>query len=146
MLLPQLNSAGELPAGVHQATMDEVLAQFGSGTAQRQAVTARLRHIYQLARATRKLERLILFGSSITAKPDPNDVDIILIMRDDFDVQTCDEESRPLFDHPHAAEAFGASVFWIRPALLVLETLEEFIAHWQITRDQTRRGIVEVRV
>ena len=100
MPLPQLNSAGELPAGVHQATMDEVLAQFGSGTVQRQAVTARLRHIYHLARATRKLQRLILFGSYITAKPDPNDVDIILIMRDDFDVQACDEESRPLFDHP----------------------------------------------
>ena len=145
MPLPQLNDAGELPAGVHQAKMDEVLAQFGSGTVQRQAVTARLRHIYHLARATRKLERLILFGSYITAKPDPNDVDIILIMRDDFDVQACDEESRQLFDHPRAAEAFGASVFWIRPALLVLETLEEFIAHWQITRDQTRRGIVEVR-
>ena len=91
------------------------------------------------------LERLILFGSYITAKPDPNDVDIILVMRDDFDVQACDEESQKLFDHPRAAETFGASVFWIRPALLVLETLEEFIAHWQITRDQTRRGIVEVR-
>src|SRR5919109_3246990 len=60
MPLPQLNDAGELPAGVHQATMDEVLAQFGSGSAQRQAVTARLRRIYDLARATRKLERLIL--------------------------------------------------------------------------------------
>jgi hypothetical protein len=66
-------------------------------------------------------------------------------MHDDFDVQACDEESRPLLDHPRAAEAFGASVFWIHPALLVLETLEEFIAHWQITRDQTRRGIIEVR-
>ena len=66
-------------------------------------------------------------------------------MRDDFDVQACDEESQKLFDHPRAAEAFGASVSWIRPALLVLETLEEFIAHWQMTRDQTRRGIVEVR-
>jgi hypothetical protein len=43
------------------------------------------------------------------------------------------------------AQVFGASVFWIRPALLVLETLEEFIAQWQITRNQTRRGIVEVR-
>jgi hypothetical protein len=146
MPLPQLNEAGELPAGVHQATMDEVLAQFGSGTTQRQAVTARLRHIYHLARATRKLDRLILFGSYITAKPDPNDVDIVLVMRDDFDVQACDEEGRQLFDHPRAAEVFGASVFWIRPALLVLETLEEFIAHWQITRNQTRRGIVEVRV
>src|SRR5712691_6624171 len=112
MPLPQLNHTGELPAGVHQATMDEVLAQFGSGTAQRQAVTARLRRIYHLAQATRKLERLILFGSYITARPDPNDVDIILVMRDDFDVQVCDEESRQLFDHPRAAEAFGASVFW----------------------------------
>ena len=109
-------------------------------------MTARLRHIYHLARATRKLERLILFGSYITAKPDPNDVDIILVMRDDFDVHACNEESQKLFDHPRAAETFGASVFWIRPALLVLETLEEFIAHWQMTRDQTRRGIVEVRV
>ena len=145
MPLPQLNSAGELPAGVHQATMDEVFAQFGSGTAQRQAVTARLRRIYDLARGTRQLERRILFGSYITAKSDPNAVDIILVMRDDFDVQACDEESRQLFDHPRAAAVFGASVFWIRPALLVLETLEEFIAHWQITRDQTRRGIVEVR-
>ena len=121
------------------------MAQFGSGTSQRQAVTARLRRIYHLARATHKLERLILFGSYITAKPDPNDVDIILVMRDDFDVQACDEASQKLFDHSRAAEMFGASVFWIRPALLVLETLEEFIAHWQITRDQTRRGIVEVR-
>ena len=146
MSLPQLNHRGELPEGVHQATMDEVLAQFGSGTSQRQDVTARLRRIYHFARATRQMERLILFGSYITAKPDPYDVDIVLVMRDDFDMQTCDEESRQLFDHQRAAEAFGASVFWIRPALLVLETLEEFIAHWQITREQTRRGIVEVRV
>src|SRR5437867_1752237 len=145
MPLPQLNCTGELPEGVHQATIEEVIAQFGSGTAQRQAVTARLRRIYHLASATHKLERLILFGSYITAKPDPNDVDVVLIMRDDFEVQACAEESRQLFDHPRAAEAFGASVFWIRPALLVLETLKEFIAHWQITRDQTRRGIVEVR-
>ena len=125
--------------------MDEVMAQCGSGTSQRQAVTARLRRIYHLARATRQLERLSLFGSSSTAKPDPHDVAILLVMRDDFDVHACDEASQKLFDHPRAAETFGARVFWIRPALLVLETLEECIAHWQITRDQTRRGIVEVR-
>ena len=146
MPLPQLNRTGELPEGVHQATIKEVIAQFGSGTVQRQAVTARLQRIYHLASATRKLERLILFGSYITAKPDPNDVGVVLVMRDDFDVQACEEERQKRFNHLRAAETFGASVFWIRPALLVLETLEDFIAHWQITRDQTRRGIVEVRV
>lgn len=145
MPLPQFHRVGELPEDVHQATIDEVMAQFGSGTPQRQAVTARLQHIYHLARATGKLERLMLFGSYITAKPDPNDVDIILVMRNDFDVQACDEKSQQLFDHRRAEETFGASVFWIRPALLVPETLAEFIAHWQITRDQTRRGIVEVQ-
>jgi uncharacterized protein DUF6932 len=129
MPLPQLNRTGELPQGVHQATIEEVMTQFGSGTVQRQAVTARLRCIYHLAYATRKLERLILFGSYITAKPDPNDVDVVLVMRDDFDVQACEEESQKLFDHLRAAETFGASVFWIRPALLVLATLEEFIAY-----------------
>jgi len=66
-------------------------------------------------------------------------------MRDDFDVQACDEETQVLFDHLRAAEIFEASVFWIRPALLLLESLDEFIAYWQIKRAQTRRGIVEVQ-
>jgi len=146
MPLPPLNREGELPEGVHHATMDEVLTQFGGSTPQRQAVTARLRRIYQLASATGKLTRLVIFGSYVTTKPYPNDVDVILVMADDFRLHAIDAETRLLFDHQEAEEEFGASIFWIRPSLLVLERLETFIAHWQITRDGTRRGIVEVRL
>jgi predicted nucleotidyltransferase len=146
MPLPSFNSEGELPEGVYHATLDEVLSQFGGSTPQRQAVTARLRRIYQLASATGKLTRLVIFGSYVTAKPDPNDVDVILIMADDFRLHAYGAETRRLFDHMEAEEEFGASIFWIRPSLLILETLETFIAHWQITRDGTRRGIVEVRL
>jgi hypothetical protein len=49
--------------------------------------------------ATGKLDRLISFGSYITATPDPNDVDILLVMRNDFDVLARDEETQELFDH-----------------------------------------------
>jgi hypothetical protein len=52
--------------------------------------------------------------------------------------------TRKVFEHVEAEEEFGASIFWIRPSLLLLETLDEFLSHWQIKRDQTRRGIVEV--
>jgi hypothetical protein len=45
---PNFDRLGELPAGVHQATMDEVITRFGSATPQRQAVTARLLRIYNL--------------------------------------------------------------------------------------------------
>ena len=53
MTLPNLNRAGELPEGIHRATIDEVIAQFGSGTRQRVTVTQRLQRIYQLAKSTR---------------------------------------------------------------------------------------------
>jgi hypothetical protein len=145
MPLPDFDSQGELPAGVHQATLDEIIARFGSGTPQRQAVTTRLLCIYNLLTDTGKLEHLIIFGSYVTTKPNPNDVDLVLVLADDFNLQACDEETRRLFEHMHAAAVFGASIFWMRPSMLLLESLDEFIAHWQIKRDRTRRGIVEVR-
>ena len=145
MPLPDPDSKGELPEGVHQATMDEAIARFGGGTPRRRAATERLLRIYQLAKATGKLERLVIFGSYVTSKPDPNDVDVILVLADDFDLGKCDEETRMLFEHSQAVTEFGASIFWVRPSMLILETLDEFIEHWQIKRDKTCRGIVEVR-
>lgn len=145
MALPNFNNKGELPEGVYQATIEEIVSRFGTGTPQRENVTARLQRIYQLAKSTGKLERLIIFGSYVTTKPNPKDVDIVLVFHDDFDLTACDEETRKLLDHQNAEIEFGASVFWIRPSMLILETLDHFVAYWQIKRDRTLRGIVEVR-
>jgi hypothetical protein len=65
-------------------------------------------------------------------------------LRRDFDPATCDEETSALFDHRLAGERFGASVFWLCTSSLILETMDEFLAHWQIKRDLTQRGIVEI--
>lgn len=145
MPLPALNEHGELPVGVHQATLDEVLSRFGHGTPQRQLVTAQFIRIYELARATGKLLRFVIFGSYVTAKPVPNDVDILLVMRDDFEVAECDTQTQILFDHLSAQQTFGASVFSVRPSTVLLATVDEFVAYWQIKRDQSKRGIIEVR-
>ncbi len=145
MSLPDFNENGELPEGVHQTSIEEIIARFGSGSAQRRTVTGRMVRVYELAKATEKLNRFIIFGSYITAKADPEDVDIVMIMSDDFQLDACSGETMDLFDHMRAQETFGASLFWMRPSLLFLETLDDFIAHWQIKRDNTHRGIVEVR-
>ncbi len=65
-------------------------------------------------------------------------------MEDGFNPAGCDEETRTLFDHRFAADRFGASVFWFCSGSLIRETMDEFLAHWQIKRDLTRRGIVEI--
>ena len=98
MALPNLNDAGELPVGVHQATIDEVIAQFGSGTLQREVATARLQRIYQIAKDTGNLQQLIIFGSYITAKPEPNDVDVVIIFNDDFDLTVCRRRSEKAYE------------------------------------------------
>ena len=38
MSLPKFNESGDLPEGIHSATLDETIARFGSGTAKREEV------------------------------------------------------------------------------------------------------------
>ena len=53
--------------------------------------------------------------------------------------------TRGLFDHAVAQARYGVSLFWIRPELLIGESLEEFIAYWQVKRGGTKRGMVELK-
>ena len=142
MALPEFDKQGDLPEG--GATLNEVLARFGHGTPQRQNVTARLNRVLEVARGTGKLERCIIFGSYITAKPEPNDIDILLVMRDEFEEQDYDPDTFPMFDHSRAQRELGASLFVIRPGFIIGEGVDQFIAHWQVKRDLSRRGIVDV--
>ena len=54
------------------------------------------------------------------------------------------EETAPAFHHLRAQAELGASVFWTMLGGVLLETVDQFIEHWQIKRDHSRRGIVEV--
>ena len=87
--------------------------------------------------------RFIVFGSFITTKAEPNDVDIFLLMEDSFEVNKASAEARLVFDHTAAQNLLGASVFWLRRAA-ALGGEAATIAHWQIKRDGGKRGIVEV--
>ena len=144
MALPEFNDQGDLPEGMHKARLAEVLERIGNGSEARQAATAVLRRIHQVVTATGKLERFLIFGSYITAKPDPHDVDVVLVMNDDFSMAGCDESTRVLFDHQRAEEEIGASIFWICPSVVLRGSLEDFLIGWGIKRDLTLRGIVEV--
>lgn len=139
---PEFNERGDLPIGIHAATLDDVVEHFGT-TPRRSVVARRLERIYQLARSTGQLARFIVFGSFVTAKPEPNDVDIFLLMEDLFDVRQVSTEARLVFDHAAAQNLLGASVFWIRRAA-ALGGEEATIAHWQTKRDGNKRGILEV--
>jgi Family of unknown function (DUF6932) len=102
----------------------EVLARFGSGSDARREATVVLQRIHQLAAATGKLRRFVIFGSYVTVKAEPRDVDVVLVMTDDFSLDACDEQTRVLFDHQRAEDEIGASIFW-------LSRTSFFVARWR---------------
>jgi Family of unknown function (DUF6932) len=141
--LPDFTESGDLPIGVHTATLSETLIRFGDGPARRRVMALRLERIYRLAQATENLLRFVVYGSFVTAKAEPNDVDIFMVMSDTFDVDQCRGETRLLFDHAAAQALFGGSVFWVR-RLGALGGVAVAIEYWQVKRDRTQRGIVEI--
>ncbi len=134
---------GDLPVGVYQATLAEVVEYFGKSTLQRQIIARRLSRIYELAKNTGELARFIIFGSFVTNKPSPNDVDIFMIMDDTFESDRLVGEEAVIFNHLLAQNWEGASIFWIR-RLAAIGGEQSAIEHWQIRRDGTKRGIIEV--
>jgi hypothetical protein len=99
--------------------------------------------IYTLARRTGSVQRFILFGSYVTAEPNPRDVDIFLVMRGGFQPRDAPPEAQCLFRHDTAQSELGASIFWVNAATRFADT-EDLLIGWQTRRDLQRRGIVEV--
>lgn len=143
MPLCNLTLTGDLPPGIHRASLSETLARFAEGTVRRQRLGRRLERICHLAQSTGAVGRFIVFGSFITAKLEPNHVDIFLLMEDSFDASTLHGETQLLFDHAIAQAHFGASVFWQR-RLSVFGDEETALSDWGIKRDGGVRGIVEI--
>ncbi len=86
----------------------------------------------------------MVFGSFVTDKLEPNDVDVFMIMDDNFDIGSLVGESPLLYaDHGTAQDYFGASVFWIR-RMAAIGGERAAMEDWQIKRDGTERGIVEI--
>lgn len=130
---------------MHRATLRQVLEHFGIGSLQRRAVADRLARIYQLAASTGQLARFVIFGSFVTAKAEPNDVDIILLMENTFDLSAVRGEAALVFQHMEADAHFGASVFWTKRSG-AFGGEQAMIEYWQARREGGLRGIVEVVV
>ena len=145
MSLPDFTATGDLPFGVHTASLAETVSRFGTGSHRRKLLAMRLERIYQIAVQTGYLARFVVFGSFITEKYEPNDVDVFMIMDDNFDMGSLVGEARLLFYHGTAQDYFGCSVFWVR-RLAAIGGEEAAIEDWQLKRDGTERGIVEITV
>ena len=144
-MLPALNNSGNLPEGIHLAAEDEVFGRFATLSARRQWLGEQLRSLLALAKSTGQLARVFLWGSFVTGKEVPNDLDVLLVMSTEFAVEAVPTPAQVLFDHIQARLRFQADVFWTK-ASIDPQVLHLWLDTYQTGKDFTRRGIVEVGV
>jgi hypothetical protein len=92
MPLPRLTHAGVLPAGLHSATIGKVRQAFGHGSARRKRLMGMLEE--RVAQARRLgVKRMLINGSFVTAKSEPRDIDVVVLLPEDFDTRLKSGES-----------------------------------------------------
>jgi hypothetical protein len=135
---------GYLSPGVHEATLSEVVEHFGTNTPRRQVLASRLQELVSLAQATGKLQRIFIWGSFVTGKPSPRDLNVFLLMQEGFDREftALAPPQQYVFDHERARLLFEADIFWATEAIGAV--LASWLSVYQLSRDMEPRGIVEV--
>jgi len=121
----------------------EFFARFGSGTPQRECVAARLRQAFTLVRPLEIIAGVIVWGSFVTAKPDPADVNILWVTRPIFDRSRLAVQIDVRFDPVLARRLYGIDVLSMPEGSAYLSTLLDGLS---VTRAFTKRGLVEVRL
>jgi hypothetical protein len=144
-MLPELDENGNLPKGVHRCTLQEVKEVFGTSSARRKWSAGNPERIIGFAKSTGKLEPVFLWGSFLSTKEFPRDLDLLLVVRNDFSIDKQCHEARKVFDPVEARIGFDADIFWTRSSIGE-EILTLWLETYQKTRDFQPRGIVEVMI
>lgn len=142
-MIPDFRDDGYLPEGVHMATEAEVTFRFGASTPRRRRLVLRLRRWLELSRLT-KSRRFLVDGSFVTAKEDPNDIDAVVLLSEDFNQQVASEldaalelEEMLLTRHPEEIFAAEDVQDWTDWVSFFCRTRE---------RDGRRKGVVEIEL
>lgn len=78
-MIPPFDDSGNLPPGVHSASLNDIEARFGRDSELRRVEMESVRWMVDLARRA-GATRIVLNGSFVTDIMEPNDVDCILLV------------------------------------------------------------------
>ena len=142
-MIPDFREDGYLPEGLHLATAAEITFRFGTATPRRRRLAVRLRRWIELSRSV-AAKRLFVDGSFVTAKPEPDDIDAVVWLGDDFvdrvnrgDVAAIELEMMLVTRQPEEIFAAEDRRDW-----------DDWVEFFSRTReaDGRRKGVVEVEL
>ena len=148
MPIPELNSEGLLPHGLFDCELHEVRVRFGvfSGSDRRPQLFARLEELIRAMRLSGLFEELIIDGSFVTSKEQPNDIDLIAILRAEHNFERDLPMSEyALVSRPILRRRFGFDVVVAERDSGLYRTYVEFFGRVR-EAPELRKGLLRVRL
>ena len=144
-MIPTFTREGFLPPGIHQATLDEFKERFVifQRSDRRFRIFAQLEKLLDQTVRTRIVKRILIAGSFVSAKPEPNDFDCVVVLDPSIVGKPLQPFEYHLVSRKMAQHLFGGDVM---PALDNSMALQQYLEFFQTTRDGKRVGIVEIQL
>ena len=141
--IPPFRPDGYLPEGLYLSSEAEVVFRFGSSNPRRRRLVLRLRKWLQLARQV-GAHRLLVNGSFVTEKPEPHDIDSVVLLAPDFQLKLEREDEPALELESMLLTRQPEEIFAAEDE----EDWRDWVEFFGRTRepDGRRKGLVEVQL
>jgi len=107
MSLPDFDRDGYLPPGIHAASLEEVIACFGTASEARIKQAELLRQVVEAAKSYVTIKRVLVWGSFVTTKLEPADLDYSVVVSIDHWQTIIADEYRRFFVPSEARLRYG---------------------------------------
>lgn len=130
---------------VEIVTLDDIRVRFGTSTPRRQFLFRQLAIVVNHLLSTGNVNRIYLFGSFVSGKASPNDVDLLVVMNTGFSTTHLDGRSLEVFQHDVCRIRYHADVFWLTEAV-GRDRIEDLLDVFSRDREGREQSIFEVKL
>ena len=139
---------GLLPVGVHECTMDELKTRFGSFQAsdRRPHLFGKLQEFVVEVKRSGFVRHLVIDGSFVTSRADPQDIDLIIVVVSNHDISAdLSPGQYNLVSKKRVRDRLGFDIIAVRENT---REYEEAVAFFQQVRGEPARqkGLLRVTV
>jgi hypothetical protein len=143
MEIPEFQADGNLPPGIHAASLADVEARFG-GTPVRERQLGLMREVVTAAAPYKSIKRVLVWGSFVTSKPEPRDLDYSVVVSSEHFRTSVAPEHRRFLAPIDARIYYGVDRNRLVITDFPVELYSEPVYFVCETREGTQRGIIEI--
>ena len=145
-MLPDFDSDGDLPPGIHTASVAEIKARFATFRTSdvRLRLLATLDRLLEMARVSGIVNRIVVGGSYVTANPEPNDIDVVILLSPEIELSQLTPQQYNVARRTALRRVLKGADLDVIVARDGSSQAEKAVEFFQTNRDNKSVGVVEV--